>query len=313
MPNPNEQMQGRSEADIEAELATLLPIGHEDDETPLENEGGGASNNAPGPDAAIVAEATRKGWVPKDQYKGDPDKWVDAAKFVDRGNKFAKNLQREVDTLKKQLADFEGTKQQFIKFTQERLAAKDAELKDAIAALRIQTKAAIRDGDDELANTLEDRIDVLKGQRDEVKNLPDEVPAPSNKVNMDDPVLNDWIADGNEWFRDDEKMREYAVALGNELVTNGDNIVDGKPLKGRKFLNLVRERMEEEFPRRFKKSSTATGGRTDPVAGASGGATSHTGRITEADLTPADRALMRTLIKDGYYTKESFLKSFSSR
>lgn len=300
--------QARSAAEIEAELDTLLPVDHEP-----ADEGGSASNDAPGPDASVVAEATRKGWVPKDQYKGDPDKWVDAAKFVDRGNKFAKNLQREVNDLKQKLADFEGTKQQFIKFTEQQMAAKDAELKDAIAALRIQRSAATRDGDDELAITLEDRIDVLKGQREEVKKLPEQVAQADTKVNMDDPVLTDWIEDDNEWFRDDEKLREYAVALGNELVKTGENVVDGKTLRGRKFLDLVRSRMEEEFPRRFKKSTSGAGGRTDPVAGASGGGAARTGGKTEADLTPADRAIMRDLIKGGYTTKEKFLTSYFSR
>ena len=298
--------QLRTEAEIDAELAGIVdPI------EPADDEGGGASNNAPGPDAAIVSEATRKGWVPKDQYKGDPDKWVTAEKFVDRGNKFSKNLQREVDGLKRQLADFEGTKAAFVKFSDERLAAKDAELKDVISALRVQRSQATRDGDDELAIQLEDRIDVLKDQRQQVKEIPKEIASPA-KVNMDDPVLNDWIDDDNEWFRDDEKLREYAVALGNEIVKNGDNMVDGKAVRGRKFLNLIRDRMEEEFPRRFKKAAAA-GGRNDPVAGASGGGGESRGGKTEADLPRVDRDLMRQFIKDGFTTKEKFLNSYFSR
>lgn len=299
-----EQGTVRTAAEIDAELAGIV-------DPPEGDEGGGASGN--GPDVAIVAEATRKGWVPKDQYKGDPDKWVDATKFVERGNNFTKNLQRELANVKQQLADFQGTKQKFVQFMEERLAAKDAELKDAISALRVQKSAATREGDDELAVQLEDRIEVLKGQREEVKKIPDQQKPPGDQVNMTDPVLVEWIEDDNEWFRDDPKLREYSVNLANELVQKGENMVDGKRLTGRKFLNLVRERMEEEFPRRFKKTTSASTGRSDLVAGASGGRSSGTAGKTEADLPREDREIMRDLIKGGFTTKEKFLNSYFSR
>lgn len=304
MPQENTPATPRSAEEIEAELATIVdPVEVNEDDTP--------DPAVVSAQRAIESEATRKGWVPKDQYNGDPSKWVDAETFVERGKKFNVNLQREVERLKKQLESFEGTKAAFVKFTEERLAAKDAELKDAIAALRIQRSQAVREGDDELAIQLEDRIDVLKDQQKEVKKLPEEIAKPEAK--MDDPVLNDWIDDGNEWFREDEKLREYAVALGNEIVRNGENVVDGKLVKGRKFLNLLRERMEEEFPRRFKAKTDTTGGRKDPVAGSSSGASATRGGKTEADLPAVDRQLMKQFIAEGYTTKEKFLASYFSR
>lgn len=255
-----------------------------------------------------VAEATRKGWVPKDEYTGDPSKWVDAKTFVDRGNKFNANLQREVEKLRKQIESFEGTKAAFIKFTEERLAAKDAELKDAISQLRIQRSQAMREGEDELAVQLEDRIDMLKQQQKEVKEIPKEQQekAAASAPDMDNPLLNDWIEDGNEWFRDDVKLREYAVNLGNELIANGEK------LRGRKFLDRVGELMAEEFPRRFGRSKTSAGGRVDPVAGETRGGATKSGK-TEADMTRADRDIMRQLVKEGYTTKEEFMKSYFSR
>ena len=286
------ETEDRNIADIEAEL-----------ENGLDNDIGGKIND-PIVDP-IEAEATRKGWVPKEEFSGDPSKWVDAKTFVDRGNKFNANLQREVERLRKQIESFEGTKQAFIKFTEERLAAKDAELKEAISQLRIQRSQAVREGEDELAVELEDRIDALKQQQKEVKEIP--VEQKQTGPNMDDPVLNDWIEDGNEWFRDDAKLRDYAVNLGNELIANGEK------LRGRKFLDRVAEVMAEEFPRRFGRGKTSSGGRVDPVAGESRGGGSSKGGKTEADLPRADRELMRSLVSEGYTTKEEFLKSYFSR
>lgn len=266
---------------------------------------------APTPEAS----AALQGWVPRDQYVGDPSKWVDASTFIDRGKKFNHNLQREVAKLTAQVQSFEGTKEAFRKFHEDTLAAKDVELQEAISALRIQRSQAIRDGDDEGAIQMEDRIDLLKEQRKEVKAIPTQVPtaATATGPNPEDPVLLEWIEDGNKWFTEDPKLRDYAVSLGEELIKSNNH--GGK--KGRAFLDLVAERMAEEFPRRFKpKTAPAPGGKQSQVEGGAGASntTAATGRAkSEADLPEEDRNLMKQFIKEGYVTKEAFLKSYFAR
>lgn len=290
----------RSSGEIESELASLL-------ESPVTDD-----SSQPAADPAIAA-ATLKGWVPKDQYKGDPAKWVDASLFIDRGERFNHNLQREVSELKRKLDSFEGTKIAFKKFHEETLAAKDVELKTAIGELRLQRSQAIREGDDEVAIQLEDRIDLLKEEQRSVKALPASVEAPpANRTpgpNPEDPVLLEWIEDGNDWFQSDPKLRDYAVALGEDLIKGGITI------RGRKFLDLVAEKMAEEFPRRFKAPVSAAMSRQNPVEGSTRSpAASRSGASrNEADLPPEDRALMTQFIKEGWTTKDAFLKSYFSR
>ena len=55
------------------------------------------------------AEASRKGWIPKHRYTGDPEKWKDAATFLSSGVKFTQRLQDELGQVKKELAEFKGT------------------------------------------------------------------------------------------------------------------------------------------------------------------------------------------------------------
>jgi hypothetical protein len=176
MPTPEAT---RSPADIESELATLPGITlqdlpPEDDED--DDDGHGFANPDSDDSAALVREAetsaSRKGWLPKHLYKGDPKTWVPADVFLERGERFASNLQREVADLRRKLEDFEGTKKAFQKFHEETLARKDAELKEAIAALRVQRSQATAEGDHEGAVALEDRIELLREQQREVKTLP---------------------------------------------------------------------------------------------------------------------------------------------
>ena len=313
----------RTSADIEAELASLESVrGVEEEE-----EQGIASSNAVDlaakeaerENAVLLAEAEagRQGWVPKKLYKGDASKWVDAATFIQRGERFNSNLQREVHELRKKLEGFEGTKKAFMKFHEDSIAAKDVEIAANIKELRIQRSEATRNGQDELAISLEDRIDLLSEQRKEVKKLPaeatDEVKtgeAVAAAANLPNPVLDEWVEDGNAWFRDDPQLRSYAIALGDTLIKNGET------LRGRKFLDLVTSHMAEDFPRKFKKpkeEGNAGGGNAVEGAGGGSGGKSAGGGRTERDLPAEDLALMKQFIREGWTTKEKFLASYFAK
>ena len=193
-----------------------------------------------------------------------------------------------------------------MKFHEETLATKDAELAATIKELRIHRSEATRNGEDELAISLEDRIDLLAAQRKEVKKLPTEEEAAASTTPQPNPVLDEWIEDGNTWFNDDPSLRSYAIALGDTLIKNGET------KRGRPFLDLVAEKMAVDFPRRFKKTEKAVSGASS-VEGASGsGSRNSAGGRTERDLPAEDLALMKQFIREGWTTKEKFLASYFS-
>lgn len=264
-------------------------------------------------------EAGRKGWVPREKFKGPADKWVDAKTFVERGERFNANLQREVQELRDQLTKFKGTQAAFVKFHEETIAKKDAEIAEAIKGLRIQRSQAMREGEDETVVEIEDRIELLQDQRKDLKteaaeatkNREEEAGEQEGKIV--NPVLDEWIEDGNKWFQDDPKMRSYAIAMGDSMIENGET------LRGRKFLDLVAAKMREEFPRKFREfdSGEGKGGTQSRQAGSvegapnAGGARRGAGK-TENDLPEEDRRLMKEFIASGLTTKEKFLKNYFS-
>jgi hypothetical protein len=310
MADENTNPQPRTAEVIEAELLSIRdPI----------DTGEDGDLQAPTPaelrEISDVADATRKGWVPKADYRGDPAKWKDARTFIEAGERFSVNQRREIDTLKARLASFEGTQKAFNKFQEGVLAKKDAELAAAISELRIQRSAATREGDDEGAIALEDRIDLLKEERAATKAISAEPQPQANEgtqgrgPNMEDPVLQEWISDGNAWFQDDPKLRDYAVAIGDSLIKEGETV------RGRRFLDKISEKMAEEFPRKFRKQDTQASPRSPVEAGGRGTSQSNTasGGRSELDLPAEDRALMRQYIKEGWTTKEKFLSSYFAR
>jgi hypothetical protein len=266
-----------------------------------DGSGKGAGAGAETPEqkalAAAEAEAVRKGWKPKDAYEGDPDKWVDAKTFLDRGDKFNKNLQREVAALKAKLESFEGTKQAFVKFHEETVAAKDKELAAALKQLRVQRSEAQAEGDHEAAVEIEDRIEVITKER---QGLKDAAPVPAAAPQVD-PVLEAWIGDGNDWFAKDAKLRNYAITLADELRA------DGETLQGRQFLDKVAELMRAEFPSKFDNPNRQ---RPGAVEGSSRSAVSAPQGRTERDLPKVDRELMNEFVRNGWTTKEKFLAEY---
>lgn len=304
MPHPNDNLQVDAsdtmtpEELIEAELAEAAGAGAGATDPDAEAAAAAAAETA-----AIEAEATRKGWRPKDKYEGDASKWVDAKTFIERGERFNKNLQKEVTVLKAKIESFEGTKAAFVKHQNEIMQRKDAELADALRQLRIQRSEAQADGDHEAAVALEDRIESVTSDRAKIKEELAAVEAPAAPTV--DPVLEEWIGDGNDWFAKDAKLRNYAITLGDELRSQGES------LKGRAFLDKISTLMAAEFPARFGNANRQRPGAAE--GSRQSGAPASGGTKTERDLPAADRALMREFVAQGYITKEKFLKDYFSR
>ncbi len=281
------------EIDVEAEISAEEAALQEELDAGEQEQG---QEQSPA-DAAAIAEASSKGWLPEDKYKGEPGKWVDAATFLDRGKKFNKNLQAEMASLKEQLAQFKGTAEAFKKFHKESMENKDAEIKAALVELRKQKSVATREGDDDAVIVLEDRMEVLKADQEKLKEEAAIVATPAVDPKTL-PIMQEWIADGNEWFRDDAKMMNYATSLAEELKAKGDTTT------GRVFLDKITALMKEEFPKKFPVRSRTTA----VESGGSGGVT--VGGKTSKDLPADDRKLMKQFVAEGWTTEAEFLKNY---
>lgn len=258
-------------------------------------------------------EASRKGWIPKHKYSGPEGKWKDAATFLADGAKFNSRLQDELGQVKRELAEFKGTAKQFADFQQRQIEARDSQIGELVRDLKRQQREAIRDGNDDAADAIEDRLEILNDERANVKQQIEktkQAPAATTPQvvdengNTNDPVVRAWIDEDNAWFNESKPMRDYCFALANEAIAAGET------KRGRPFLDLMRQRMEEAFPLKFKKANdpTARGSMTEAGGGGAGGGRSY----TVNDLPEADRELMKTGIRQGWTSEATFLKNYFS-
>lgn len=282
-------------------------------------EGGGASGGAETTDAVTreqELQASKLGWIPKHKYKGPEGNWKDAATFLADGARFNNRLQQELADVKRELAEFKGTAKQFSDFQQRQIESRDAEIAGLVRDLKRQQREAVRNGDDAAADAIDDRIEILNDERATVKATIEQAKQKENTTqgrspsavidengNTSDPTVLAWISEGNQWFHNSKPMRDYAFAVANELIEGGE------VKRGRAFLDLIREKMEEAFPLKFQKKSDPTnrGSMTE-----SGGGSSNGQVYTEHDLPEEDLALMKLGIKQGWTTKDRFLKTYFS-
>lgn len=301
-------------------LQKLLKRLHNDDP-----DGDDGSQGTGGDDSSALRreqelEASRHGWVPKNKFKGPQEQWKDASTFLRDGQNFKGALQARLDKAERELAEFKGTAKQFAEFQQRQIEQRDSELEGLRKDLRRQQREAIRDGDDATADAIDDRIELIDEERGTVrKQLEDakrKKPEDAGTGTVDpaqgidenghttNPVLLSWIADGNDWMQNSKPMREYSFAIAAELIQGGET------RRGRAFLELIREKMEEAFPRYFGE------GRGDPSSRGNlsegGGRGGSGGNRSVDDLPREDRDLMELGIRQGWTTKETFLKNYFS-
>lgn len=205
-------------------------------------------------------QAKAMGWVPQEQWKGDPEKWTDAQEYVERGEQVlpilrANNrrlnddiltLRNQNDTLQQELAATRSIVQGLEKNFNESL---ERQLKEQRASLKASLKEAVEDRDVDRELEIRDQLDNLteaerasKAKQAENKkkldsqNPPDPKPQPKLDQNFEA-----WKRE-NPWFDGDsaeDRRRTKAVVRAAEDLRD-----DGDTSTGMEFYNKALERAE---------------------------------------------------------------------
>jgi hypothetical protein len=246
----------------------------------------------------VVDKALAQGWADKEQWKGSPDSWVDAETFVRRGEEIMPILRKNNESLlhdlkstKEQLAELKAASEEWKKFQKEATARQVTELETQIVRLKELKAEAIKDGDGDKVNAIDDSLDALKLQKVEAKKEPEAKQAPSPEV---DPELRSWMGD-NPWFGSDDKKTGITNAIANTLRKENPYLV------GRAFLN----KLDQELSSLFEKATPRS-----PVEGSGGKPRASSGKKSYENLPADARAAADRFVKQGLMTKEEYLSSY---
>jgi hypothetical protein len=256
-------------------------MANEDDLTPE----GGTPEATPQEPSPVEQRAMEQGWVPQEEWTGDPDDWRPAKEFVDRGELFKKidDLRRENKAIKQGVDEFRKHHEEM----------KAVEFRRALAFLREQKKEALAEGDHDRVVELDDKIaETREAQRE----APKQVQQPAEPH----PEFVRWTS-RNGWYGTERAMKAFADDVAREMVGRG--ITDPPAI-----LAEVDKQVRKEFPHKFENPRRAAAA---PVEGST-----KTGRSAAKDdvvLSEQEKSIMNKIVRSGVMTKEQYLTEFKAR
>src|SRR5580704_6948941 len=195
----------------------------------------------------VEQRAREMGWQPKEEFKGDPDRWTDAETFVKRGEEFVpflkannRKLQTELSAVNGKVTKLEGllseSQQQIAQLLEINTAASRKEAKATKVELLTALETARKDGDVDTAVKIQTQIDEHEAalrKADETKTTKSDEKKPPVDASQS-PEWKEWIAQ-NPWYGKDERRTRLAIAIGGELRGKGNT------LEGKAFYDKVAE------------------------------------------------------------------------
>jgi hypothetical protein len=244
-------------------------------------------------ESVVIPPETRAkemGWAPIEEWRGDPEKWIDAETFISRGEEILpivrannRKLQDEVTSLKNELmstrSQLQASTEAIEELKQFNSEANRERMRAARSSLVDSLKEARQEGDVEAEIALTGKIAETDAALRTAETSP-----PPKRESSSAPLppeaqeeFNAWASE-NEWFSDPVNQAA-AVAVAAQLRRDPANA----SLKGRAFFDKVGEETSKRIginPRR----STAKVDVTERGAG------SDSGRQTFTSLPPDARA-----------------------
>lgn len=240
----------------------------------------------------IETQAREMGWVPEEEWDGDPDKWVPPKEFIFRGELF--------DRIKKQSRDLKQYSQEIQELKdairvqgemQKKIA--DKEYKRIMDTLKQRKAEALEEGDHRTVIEIDDEIREAEKLKEENDSVSEE--ETSKKQNATPPEIVEWIEE-NPWYQDNVVMRGAADAIGEDYMNRYPNASASDLIKH------VDKEIRKEFPEKFgKRRKAAKEAIPDSQRASSSGKNKFKSKFTVKDLSDEQRKIGETLVKSGAF------------
>ena len=243
----------------------------------------------------IIDRARMMGHIPKEEFRGDPEKWVPPDKYVERAENLMPVLKSQLGKYENKISNLEAQIESQKKTTEKLLKMGETVQKRAYEQakrdLTAQQVQAVADGDVEKWQKLEDQKESLP--------QPEVIEA---EQPVSSPVFDQWHT-GNEWYLKDEDMTDFANLHAQKLTKQNPNM----PYE--QVLQTVEKKIKETFPTRFanpnREVPSAVDGSTNRQVTPKSNGQSYN------DLPADAKAMCNQNVEQGLYkSKEDWVKSY---
>lgn len=199
------------------------------------------------PEITEEQRARATGWTPKEDFKGNPEKWTEAEVWNAKADELMpilrsnnKHLVTELGSTKSELAALRKTMNQIVKANDN--VAEDA-YKRALADIRNQQATAIENQDPEAWKKLDEAKEAL------TKPAKTEIPADDTLFKENEAIF---FRNTSSWYGTDVEMTAFAKQAGNMYADQGISPTDQ--------FEMVEAAVREKFPEKFNGTKHAAVG-----------------------------------------------------
>lgn len=235
---------------------------------------------------SIEDRAREQGWRPKDEYEGDPSKWVSAETFVAKGE-----LIERIESLGKKLKDADKTIKML---TEHHQKVKESEFKRAVEYLKAQKKQAYEAGDVDKIIEIDEKIATVR----ETQKAQTAAEKEAVREEGPHPDFVAWVTD-NKWYEKNSDMRADADLFGEAYARNNP---DKSP---QEVLEYVTKKIKRAYPDEFQNPNR---NRPSSVEGGQRAGTSSGAGNSSFQLTEEETKIMNTFVRQGVLTKEQYIE-----
>lgn len=247
--------------------------------------------------SSIEDQARGMGWVDKDEFKGDPDKWRPAEEFVERGKTILPILTERYDALEQKFntvsEKLEKTTQNLANFAEFHKGTYKRAYENA--KRKIEAKLAEAEERDDLEMYKQGREELDNLERQQATLDAADSDAPSNEP---PPEFHDFQK-ANSWYGQDNAMTVFTDAMAHQLQGN-PNIKNNT-----EFYAELERLARANFPHKFQQPQTPESG------GSEGTGEGSKGKKGWGDLPKdAQDTYLREFKDIPNFTKEQYAKDY---
>lgn len=245
-------------------------------------------------------KAMEGGWVPQEQWSGNPDDWVDYKEFNFRGGLMGRIS--EQSSIIKRLEDKINERDLAIdNLVDLQRKTQENAYKQAMADLKNKKIEALETGDHAAALDIDEEIEELKEQKQKLESTakPEQQPKQQQQPQQVDPQVASWMQKPeNKWFHTDQDKKAMAIGVATRVKANNPNATTIE------ILNEVDSVMRRSFPQMFTNNQQSVN---------SGGDVNNSRKTKSKepgwnDLTEEQQAIARRLEKTANLSRKDYIK-----
>lgn len=257
--------------------------------------------DTPRVDNDTETRARRLGWVPKEEFKGDPSRHRSAEEFLERGTTILPILQKDneklhglVANLQSELRETKDATKELLEFTSK---AEERAYNRAKSEIEQRMEAGAANADPAAVRQAMRDLDALN--QEQRKPAPKPEPAQPQL----DPEIQSWI--GREsWFTRDRTLQAYATDVFGDIERSQPG------LSRSEMLAETKRRTVEKFPEKFGINPARDNAAAVATPNGGGAPRKKQGKTYEDLPQEAKRACDKFVKQIQGYTREQYVKDY---